>query len=56
MTQIIITRRIFDEAVALLDEAGLDYWHNEADAPLSLPEMQARVAEAEAIICRKGGD
>jgi glyoxylate reductase len=51
MTQIAITRKIFDEAVALLDSAGLDYWHNEADAPLSLPEMQARAAEAEAIIC-----
>lgn len=51
MTQILITRRVFDEAVALLNEAGLDYWHNEADAPLSLPEMQARATEAEAIIC-----
>lgn len=51
MTQILIARKIFDEAVALLVEAGLDYWHNEADAPLSLPEMQARAAEAEAIIC-----
>jgi glyoxylate reductase len=50
MTQIIITRRIFDEAVALLNEAGLDYWHNEADLPLSFPEIQSRVAEAEAII------
>ncbi|MEJ2748854.1 MAG: D-glycerate dehydrogenase [Anaerolineae bacterium] len=51
MTQIAITRKIFDEAVSLLDEAGLDYWHNEADESLSLPEMRARVAEAEAIIC-----
>jgi glyoxylate reductase len=51
MTQIIVTRRIFDEAIVLLDEAGLGYWHNEADAPLSLPEIQTRVAEAEAIIC-----
>ncbi|MCB9421165.1 MAG: D-glycerate dehydrogenase [Ardenticatenaceae bacterium] len=50
MTQIIITRKIFDEAIALLDEAGLDYWHNEDDTPLSLPEMQVRVAEAESII------
>ena len=51
MTQVFVTRKIFDEAVALLDEARLDYWHNEADTPLGLPEMKAQLGEAEAIIC-----
>ena len=51
MTQISITRKLFDEAISLIDEAKLDYWHNEADTPLSLPVIQEQVAEAEAIIC-----
>jgi glyoxylate reductase len=51
MTKILITRKIFNEAVALLAEAGLDYWHNDADAPLDLAMMQAKAAEAEAIVC-----
>ncbi len=51
MAQIFITRKIFDEAIALLDEAGLDYWHNEADSPLNLSGMAAQLAEAEAIVC-----
>lgn len=51
MAQIIVTRKIFDEAIALLDDARLAYWHNEVDLPLSLPEMQARITRAEAIIC-----
>ena len=50
MTRILITRRIFAAATALLAEAGLDYWHNEADTPLSLPEMSPRLTAAEAII------
>lgn len=51
MTPIIITRKIFDEAIVLLDKAGLDYWHNEADTPLDLPQMGAQLAGAEAIVC-----
>ncbi len=51
MSSIFITRKIFDEAIALLDGAGLDYWHNAADTPLDLPKMGAQLAEAEAIIC-----
>ncbi len=51
MERILIIRKIFNEAIALIDEAGLSYWHNEADAPLGLSEMGTRLAEAEAIIC-----
>ncbi|MCP4425605.1 MAG: D-glycerate dehydrogenase [Chloroflexi bacterium] len=51
MSSVFITRKIFDEAIALLDEAGLDYWHNAADTPLDLPQMKARLAETEAIVC-----
>ncbi|MFQ5397985.1 MAG: 2-hydroxyacid dehydrogenase [Anaerolineae bacterium] len=51
MPEIIITRKIFRDAIALLDGAGLDCWHNEVNEPLSLSEMQTRVTGAEAIIC-----
>ena len=51
MAKIVITRKIFDEAIALLNEANLEYEHNQADMPLRLPEMQAQLVEAEAIVC-----
>ena len=51
MAQILIIRKIFDEAVSLLNEAGLNHWHNEADTPLGLSQIQTRAEGVEAIIC-----
>lgn len=46
-----ITRKIFREAILLLENASLDYWHNEIDTPLNLLEIEAELTEVEAIIC-----
>lgn len=51
MSQVFITRRIFPEALDLLDQAGLDYHHNEADLPLSRAEIQEQAAGVVALVC-----
>jgi len=51
MTRVLVTRRIFDEAIALLEKAKLDFFHNEADASMSPTEMQSKAPDAEALIC-----
>jgi glyoxylate reductase len=51
MTKVLITRRIFDEAIDLLQEKGIGYFHNEIDAPMTLDQIIAKGADAEALIC-----
>jgi glyoxylate reductase len=51
MSRVYITRRIFDEAIALLEQAGLAYDHNVADTPLTSSQIRKEAAEAEALVC-----
>jgi glyoxylate reductase len=50
MPDILITRRTFPTALALFDEAGLTYDHNEADTPLSPADLAARIRGARALM------
>lgn len=51
MADVIVTRRLQPEAIALLDAAKLSYWHNEADEPLPPAQLQERVATAVGLVC-----
>ena len=53
MVDIFITRRTFDEVLAVFDEAGLTYSHNEEDVPLepSVLARRLRVSRAPALMC-----
>jgi glyoxylate reductase len=48
---VVVTRPLPDPGVAALEDAGLEVWVNPDDRPLPRPELLARVAEADALLC-----
>jgi len=51
MTDVFITRKIFPEAIALLDQAHLSYHHDNQDTCLNTEQIQAEIGQAKALIC-----
>lgn len=51
MSRLLITRRIFGEAIAVLDKSDIEYLHNEADTPLQTWQIHETAPDAEALIC-----
>ena len=51
MSRVFLTRWLFPETVALLDAAGLSYFHNEADKPLDLVAQSTIYPEVVALVC-----
>ena len=49
--KVLITQKIYDGAVTLLDEAGLPYHYNDSDETLAPEALQALAAEATALVC-----
>ncbi len=49
--KVLITQKIYDGAVCLLDEAGLPHHYNDSDETLAPEALRALVAEATALVC-----
>lgn len=49
--KVVITQRIYDGAVALLDEAGLSTHYNDSDETLAPEALRELVTEATALVC-----
>lgn len=50
-SRILVTRHVFPEAIAILEEAG-DVQYNDTSAGLSPDELQAAAADKQAIVCQ----
>ncbi len=51
MPQVLVTRKIFPEAISLLDKAGVTYHHNFNDNPMTRAEIRARGDEIIGLVC-----
>jgi glyoxylate reductase len=51
MTRVVVTQKIYEQAVARLRQAGMDYTYHDEVVPWSPQDLQTAVHEAEAIVC-----
>lgn len=51
MTQLLITRKLSDEAMTLIADAGIDYRLNETDVRWLPEELREQIRDVEAVIC-----
>jgi len=51
MPHVLLTKKIYDEAVASLKEAGLDVADNQANVDWSMPEFKSKLSGADGVIC-----
>ncbi|MFQ5795128.1 MAG: 2-hydroxyacid dehydrogenase [Candidatus Bipolaricaulia bacterium] len=51
MSKVYISRKLFDEALGVLKDAGIEFEMNEADIPLPKAELAEKIRDVDALIC-----